>query len=72
MCMHYRQTKKSLKFLIMVHFNVTTFCIQTGFRNVMSPTKFVFSNVISACLEVFFAAWVPPGKNEIFHLGSVA
>ena len=54
----------------MVYFNVTTFFVQSGFRNVMSSTKFVFSIVkISACVEFFFVAWVPLAINEIFHLG---
>ena len=53
----------------MVYFNVTTFFVQSGFRNVMSSPKFVFSSVDFRCLEFLFAAWVPLAINEIFHLG---
>ena len=53
----------------MVYFNVTLFFIQSTFRNVVSSTKVVFSSVDFRLYGIFFAAWVPLGINEIFHLG---
>ena len=35
----------------MVYFNVATFFIQSGFRNVMSCNKFVFRSIAHQCPE---------------------
>ena len=56
----------------MVYFNVTTFFVQSGFGNVMSSSKFVFSSVDFRLCGIFLRSlgttWAP-GINEIFHLG---
>ena len=40
----------------MVYFNVTTFFVQSGFRNVMSSTKFVFSSVDFRLFGIFLCS----------------